>query len=94
MNSSKDSYSFKLIISVIAEKDSEGNFANEDFAKLFEDMDNYSLENLTKEANAILGKYAINKATFAENGEAKCKKLTKFGNASKPKKKRYGNLFD
>ena len=57
-------------------------------------MDNYSLENLTKEANAILGKYAINKATFAENGEAKCKKLTKFGNASKPKKKRYGNLFD
>ena len=79
---------------VIAEKDSEGNFANEDFAKLFEDMDNYSLENLTKEANAILGKYAINKATFAENGEAKCKKLTKFGNASKPKKKRYGNLFD
>lgn len=79
---------------VIAEKDSEGNFVNEDFAKLFEDMDNYSLENLTKEANAILGKYAINKATFAENGEAKCKKLTKFGNASKPKKKRYGNLFD
>ena len=80
--------------SIISEKDAEGKFLNEEFAALFESMDDYSLDDLTKEANAILGKYAIKFAKFSEDSDKSCKKLTRFGNPSKPKRKRYGTLFD
>ena len=51
-------------------------------------------QNISKEANAILGKYAIKFAKFSEDSDKSCKKLTRFGNPSKPKRKRYGTLFD
>lgn len=78
----------------ISEKDEEGNFINKDFEKLYTNMDNYSLEDLEKEAKLI---YAdSNMKTFAATTEKAQKKSTVkvFANVNKSKKdNRYGNLF-
>ena len=78
----------------ISEKDEEGNFINKDFEKLYTNMDNYSLEDLEKEAKLI---YAdSNMKTFAATTEKTQKKSTVkvFANVNKSKKdNRYGNLF-
>ena len=78
----------------ISEKDEEGNFINKDFEKLYTNMDNYSLEDLEKEAKLI---YAdSNMKTFAANTEKTQKNSTVkvFANVNKSKKdNRYGNLF-
>ena len=78
----------------ISEKDEEGNFINKDFEKLYTNMDNYSLEDLEKEAKLI---YAdSNMKTFAATTDKTQKKSTVkvFANVNKTKKNnRYGNLF-
>lgn len=78
----------------ISEKDEEGKFINKDFEKLYTNMDNYSLEDLEKEAKLI---YAdSNMKTFATTTEKAQKKSTVkvFANVNKSKKdNRYGNLF-
>lgn len=78
----------------ISEKDEEGNFINKDFEKLYTNMDDYSLEDLEKEAKLI---YAdSNMKTFAATTEKTQKKSTVkvFANVNKSKKdNRYGNLF-
>ena len=78
----------------ISEKDEEGNFINKDFEKLYTNMDNYSLEDLEKEAKLI---YAdSNMKTFAATTEKSQKNSTVkvFANVNKSKKdSRYGNLF-
>lgn len=78
----------------ISEKDEEGNFINKDFEKLYTNMDNYSLEDLEKEAKLI---YAdSNMKTFAATTEKTQKNSTVkvFANVNKSKKdNRYGNLF-
>ena len=78
----------------ISEKDEEGKFINKDFEKLYTNMDNYSLEDLEKEAKLI---YAdSNMKTFAAITEKTQKKTTVkvFANVNKSKKdNRYGNLF-
>ena len=78
----------------ISEKDEEGNFINKDFEKLYTNMDNYSLEDLEKEAKLI---YAdSNMKTFAANTDKTQKNSTVkvFANVNKSKKdNRYGNLF-
>ena len=78
----------------ISEKDEEGNFINKDFEKLYTNMDNYSLEDLEKEAKLI---YAdSNMKTFADHTDKTQKKSTVkvFANVNKSKKdNRYGNLF-
>lgn len=79
----------------ISEKDEEGKFINKDFEKLYTNMDNYSLEDLEKEAKLI---YAdSNMKTFATTTEKAQKKSTVkvFANVNKSKKNnRYGNLFN
>lgn len=78
----------------ISEKDEEGNFINKDFEKLYTNMDNYSLEDLEKEAKLI---YAdSNMKTFAATTEKTQNNSTVkvFANVNKSKKdNRYGNLF-
>lgn len=78
----------------ISEKDEEGKFINKDFEKLYTNMDNYSLEDLEKEAKLI---YAdSNMKTFAATTERTQGKSTVkvFANVNKSKKdNRYGNLF-
>lgn len=78
----------------ISKKDEEGNFINKDFNKLYTNMDNYSLEDLEKEAKLI---YAdSNMKTFAATTDKSQKKSTVkvFANVNKSKKdNRYGNLF-
>ena len=78
----------------ISEKDEEGKFINKDFEKLYTNMNNYSLEDLEKEAKLI---YAdSNMKTFSATNEKTQKKSTVkvFANVNKSKKdNRYGNLF-
>ncbi|MBQ0035584.1 MAG: hypothetical protein KBT35_01560 [Firmicutes bacterium] len=77
--------------SSISEKDKDGNFVNKDFAKLYSEMDNYSLEELEKEVKVI---FADN--VNIENFSAKENKnsIKVFANVNKNKKdSRYGNLF-
>lgn len=78
----------------ISEKDEEGKFINKDFEKLYTNMDNYSLEDLEKEAKLI---YAdSNMKTFVATTDKTQKKSTVkvFANVNKSKKdNRYGNLF-
>lgn len=49
----------------ISEKDTEGNFVNKDFENLYTNMDNYSFEDLEKEAKVILADYALSVQTFS-----------------------------
>lgn len=79
---------------VIAEKDAEGKFTNATFAELYENMDNYSLTDLEKEAKVILADYSVEVGKFAAKGNQN-NGIKLFGNPNnnKPKTGRYGDLF-
>lgn len=68
---------------------------NEAFAKLQKNMDNYSLEDLEKEAKVIFADHVASVGTFALNDEKKqaSKKLFGNPNTKKSKASRYGDLF-
>lgn len=83
--------------SVLTEKDEEGNFKNEAYAKLVSDMDNYSLTDLEKELKSVFADYITSGGQFAFNGKQN-EKLTvtqkKFAAPAKDNTpSRYGNLF-
>lgn len=70
---------------------------NEKFVELTNNMDNYSLEELEKEAKIIFADHVATVGTFSMNTESNGKNGTVklFGNPNKTKRrKRYGNLFD
>ena len=81
--------------SVLSQKDSEGKYINKDFEKLVEEMDNYSLTDLETKIKVMHSDYISEHSNFAETKEeSKPTSVKLFGNInSKPKKKRYGNLF-
>lgn len=81
--------------SVLSQKDGEGKYINKDFEKLVEEMDNYSLADLETKIKVMHSDYISEHSNFAETKEEKKTTSVKlFGNIdSKPKKKRYGNLF-
>ena len=68
---------------------------NEAFVKLQKNMDNYSLEDLEKEAKVIFADHVASVGTFALSGEKKqiSKKLFGNPNTKKSKASRYGDLF-
>ena len=68
---------------------------NEAFAELQKNMDNYSLEDLEKEAKVIFADHVASVGTFALNDEKKqtSKKLFGNPNTKKSKASRYGDLF-
>jgi hypothetical protein len=85
--------------SVLAAKDEEGNFTNASYATLYSKMDEYSVEDLEKEAKILLGEFALNGGKFSATTESEQKKTTSvklFANPNNTKKKpsRYGNLFN
>lgn len=80
--------------SVVSNVDKEGKFENEAFSKLYEKMDEYSVEELTEKVKAIVGEYAMNGGKFSAD-EKHISKPKVFTNVAKNKKrKNYGNLFD
>lgn len=83
--------------SVISEKNSDGVYANEAFAKLVSEMDKYSLADLEKEAKVILADFVTSNQTFAFDSKPDKPSIQKkiFTNpeSKATKKSRYGNLF-
>ena len=81
---------------VIAEKNEEGKYTNEAFAKLVSEMDNYSLAELETQIKVIHSDFMAENSTFSAKPESKMGSVKVFANPNKKAKpkKRYGNLFD
>ena len=79
---------------VISAKNADGAFENKSYADLYQNMDQYSCEELDEKLMAIVGEYAINGGKFSakeENHKSSSVKL--FGNvAKKTKPSKYGTL--
>ena len=80
-----------------AQKDSDGNYVNADFAELVKTMDNYSIEDFETKVKVMHSDYMSAHANFSSVDTKKntnsVKILTNMNKKSKPKKN-YGNLFD
>ena len=81
---------------VIAEKNEEGKYTNEAFAKLVSEMDNYSLAELETQIKVIHSDFMAENSNFSAKPESKMGSVKVFANPNKKAKpkKRYGNLFD
>ena len=81
---------------VIAEKNEEGKYINEAFAKLVSEMDNYSLAELETQIKVIHSDFMAENSNFSAKPESKMGSVKVFANPNKKAKpkKRYGNLFD
>ena len=81
---------------VIAEKNEEGKYTNEAFAKLVSEMDNYSLAELETKIKVIHSDFMAENSNFSAKPENKMSSVKVFANPNKKAKpkKRYGNLFD
>ena len=81
----------------ISEKDTEGNFVNKDFENLFTNMDNYSFEDLEKEAKVILADYALSVQTFSAKPTAPKSSVLYMSNSNSEKESKekdpYGGIF-
>lgn len=81
--------------SVLYQKNDKGEFENEAYAKLYAEMDNYSVEDLTKELKAVFSDYVTSVGNYsAKEPEVKSSKKISFGAMVSKPKKRYGNLFN
>ena len=85
--------------SVLAEKDEEGNFVNNDFAKLVSEMDNYSLADLETKVKVMHSDYVISHtAAFAVKEEKQKKKVLFMANSNSEKESKkkapYGGIFE
>ena len=83
--------------SVISEKNKDGKYFNEAFAKLVSEMDNYSLADLETQIKVIHSDYIAEHSNFSATTTDEKKETSKklFANPSKTTKKpsRYGKLF-
>ena len=81
----------------ISEKDIEGNFVNKDFENLYTNMDNYSFEDLEKEAKVILADYALSVQTFSAKPTAPKSSVLYMSNSNSEKESKekdpYGGIF-
>ena len=82
---------------VITEKNENGEYTNEAFAKLVSEMDNYSLTDLETQIKVIHSDYIAEHSNFSAKTDDKEKtsvKMKQFANPAKnTKKSRYGGLF-
>lgn len=81
--------------SVLCQKNDKGEFENEAYAKLYSEMDNYSVEDLTKELKGVFCDYVTSVGNYSalDNNTKGAKKIS-FGSLKSKPKKRYGTLFD
>ena len=96
LHADRESVVYAEKYSVLAEKDEDGAYKNEAFAKLISEMDNYSLTDLEKEIKSIFADHITSGGQFAYTDEPENKttvsKKTVASFADK-KPSRYGNLF-
>lgn len=78
---------------VIAEKDEEGNYTNEAFAKLVSEMDNYSLAELETQIKVIHSDFMAENSNFSANTVKKMGSVKVATISSNKKTGRYGDLF-
>ncbi len=81
--------------SILCQKNDKGEFENEAYAKLYSEMDNYSVEDLTKELKGVFCDYVTSVGNYSalDNNTKGAKKIS-FGSLKSKPKKRYGTLFD
>lgn len=81
--------------SLISTKNENGEYENTEFSKLVSEMDNYSLEDLEKEAKVILVDYMTSNQTFSlsKNTNTVSNKTFSTPDKKSVKSNRYGNLF-
>ena len=81
----------------ISEKNTEGNFVNKDFENLYINMDNYSFEDLEKEAKVILADYALSVQTFSAKPTISKSPVLYMSNSNSEKESKekdpYGGIF-
>ena len=83
--------------SVLAEKDENNEYKNEEYAKLVSEMDTYSLVDLEKELKSVFADYITNGGQFAYAGKPEEKSTVSkklFATSTSKKSSRYGNLFN
>ena len=78
---------------VIAEKDEEGNYTNEVFAKLVSEMDNYSLDELETQIKIVHSDFMAENSNFSAKTEKKMGSVKVATMSSNKKTGRYGDLF-
>ena len=79
---------------VISNKNADGNYANKSYADLYENMDQYTCDELDEKLKAIVGEYAINGGKFEKVEEHKTTHSAfKFTDVTKNgKRSKYGTL--
>ena len=79
---------------VISNKNADGNYANKSYADLYENMDQYTCDELDEKLKAIVGEYAINGGKFEKAEEHKTTHSAfKFTDVTKKgKRSKYGTL--
>lgn len=96
LHAQKEAILYDSKYSVLVEKDENGKYKNEAFAKLVSEMDNYSLTDLEKELKSVFADHITNGGKFAYAGETEVKPTVSkklFANSTSKKSGRYGNLF-
>ena len=79
---------------VISNKNADGNYSNKSYADLYENMDQYTCDELDEKLKAIVGEYAINGGKFEKVEEHKTTHSAfKFTDVTKnSKRSKYGTL--
>lgn len=79
---------------VISNKNADGNYVNKSYADLYENMDQYTCDELDEKLKAIVGEYAINGGKFEKVEEHKTTHSAfKFTDVTKKgKRSKYGTL--
>ena len=79
---------------VISNKNADGNYANKSYADLYENMDQYTCDELDEKLKAIVGEYVINGGKFEKVEEHKTTHSAfKFTDVTKKgKRSKYGTL--
>jgi hypothetical protein len=82
--------------SILAEKNTEGKYINNDFAELVNNMDNYSVEEFETKIKVLHSDYISTHSNYSSTASANSSPVKMFANINKKSKpkKNYGNLFD
>ena len=95
LHSQRENILYDEKYSVLSEKDEDGNYKNDAYAKLVSEMDNYSLTDLEKELKSVFADHITNGGKFSvvEKDKPVVNKKQFANTADKKKPSRYGGLF-
>lgn len=95
LHSQRENILYDEKYAVLSEKDEDGNYKNDAYAKLVSEMDNYSLTDLEKELKSVFADHITNGGKFSvvEKEKPVVNKKQFANTADKKKPSRYGGLF-